>query len=103
VLVGYRNEEDQHIAFNSGQSKLDWPHGKHNSQPSNAVDVAPYPIDWKNIKQFYWFAGYVMGIAQRLKDEGKITHSIRYGGDWNCDKIIGDQQFNDLVHFELII
>lgn len=103
VLVGYRNEEDQHIAFNAGKSKLDWPNGKHNTQPSNAIDVAPYPIDWNNIKQFYWFAGYVMGIAQRLKDEGKITHSIRYGGDWNCDKIITEQQFNDLVHFELIM
>lgn len=102
VLEGFRNQEDQDIAFNAGNSKLKWPNGKHNGQPSMAIDVAPYPIEWKNIKRFYWFGGYVMGIAQRLKDEGKITYSLRYGGDWDSDKVIDDQNFNDLVHFELI-
>lgn len=102
VLEGYRNQEDQEKAYRDGNTTLQFPHGKHNHQPSMAVDVAPYPLDWKNSKRFYWFAGYVMGIAQRLKDEGKITHSIRYGGDWDTDKDIDDQNFKDLVHFELI-
>jgi peptidoglycan L-alanyl-D-glutamate endopeptidase CwlK len=43
-----------------------------------------------------------MGIAQKLKDDGKMTHSVRFGGDWDGDKDITDQKFNDLVHFELI-
>ena len=103
VLEGYRNEQDQEAAFNAGNSKLHFPNGKHNHQPSMAVDVSPYPVDWNNTKRFYWFAGYVMGIAQRLKDEGKITHAIRYGGDWDSDKDINDQNFNDLVHFELLL
>lgn len=102
ILEGYRNQEDQDKAFAAGNSQLKWPHGKHNHQPSMAVDVAPYPIDWKNDKRMYWFAGYVMGIAQKLKDEGKMTHAVRFGGDWNSDKNIDNERFKDLVHFELV-
>lgn len=101
ILEGYRNEADQEKDFNHGTTTLHYPYGKHNRQPSNAVDVAPFPLDWKNIKRFYWFAGYVMGLAQKLKDEGKMTHSIRYGGDWDGDKDIDDEKLRDLVHFEL--
>lgn len=102
VLEGHRNQVDQEAAVAAGNSQLHWPYGKHNIQPSNAVDVAPFPIDWENIKGFYWFAGYVMGIAQKLKDEGKMTYGIRYGGDWNRNKNIEDQTFRDLVHFEIM-
>jgi peptidoglycan LD-endopeptidase CwlK len=102
ILVGHRNEADQEIVFKTGNSKKQWPNSKHNKTPSRAVDVTPYPVDWKNDKKFYWFAGYVMGIAQKLKDEGKMTHSIRYGGDWNGNKDITDQTFLDLTHFELV-
>lgn len=102
IIEGYRNQEDQDRAFANGFSELKWPHGKHNHQPSMAIDAAPYPVDWKNDRRMYWFAGYVMGIAQKLKDEGKITHAVRYGGDWNGDKNIDDQAFKDLVHFELV-
>jgi peptidoglycan L-alanyl-D-glutamate endopeptidase CwlK len=102
ILEGYRNQEDQEKAFANGNTQLHWPHGKHNHQPSMAVDVAPYPIDFDNAKRMYWFAGYVMGIAQKLKDEGKMTHAVRFGGDWDRDYHIDDEHFRDLVHFELI-
>ena len=103
VLVGHRGEEDQHNAFLDHKSKLDWPHGKHNAQPSNAVDMAPYPVDWANTREFIYFAGFVMGVAAKLKEEGKIAHSLRWGGDWNTSPILHDQAFNDFCHFELII
>lgn len=102
ILEGFRDQEDQDKAFMEGKSQLKWPHGKHNSQPSMAVDVAPYPVEWQNVKRFCWFAGYVLGIAQKLKDEGKIIHALRWGGDWNHDFDINDNKFNDLVHFEII-
>ncbi len=102
IIEGYRNEEDQENAFKEGFTQLHWPNGKHNRQPSMAVDVAPYPIRWGNDKRLYWFAGYVMGIAQKLKEEGKMTHVVRYGGDWDSDKNIDDQTFMDTVHFELV-
>jgi peptidoglycan L-alanyl-D-glutamate endopeptidase CwlK len=103
ILEGYRNAYDQEKSFHAGKSKLQYPNSKHNSLPSNAVDVAFYPVDFSNSKKFYWFAGVVMGIAQRLKDEGKITHGIRWGGDWNQDGNFNNEKFIDLVHFELTI
>lgn len=103
VLEGHRNEKDQEAAFKKGNSKIHWPYGKHNSIPSLAVDVSPYPVHWDNLLRFYWFSGYVMGIAQKLKDEGKMIHAIRYGGDWDSDKNIDDETFKDLVHFELVL
>ncbi len=102
ILEGHRSKEDQDLAFSEGRSKLQWPNGKHNYKPSMAVDVTAYPINFANIKRSYWFGGYVMGIAQRLKDEGKMTHSCKFGGDWDRDNDIDDQTFRDLLHFELV-
>lgn len=95
VLIGHRGEEPQHQAFLSGKSEKDWPDGEHNTYPSKAVDVAPWPIDWENTKRFYHFAGYVLGVAEVL------AIPIRWGGDWDRDYDLDDQDFNDLVHFEL--
>jgi peptidoglycan L-alanyl-D-glutamate endopeptidase CwlK len=102
ILEGYRNQFDQDLAFKEKRSHLQWPNGKHNGQPSMAVDVTPFPVDFNNIKRIYWFGGYVMGIAQKLKDEGKMTHSVRFGGDCDRDYHIDDQAFYDLQHFELV-
>lgn len=102
ILEGHRNEADQNAAVDRGASKLRYPMGKHNGNPSMAVDAAPYPVEWKNQKRFYWFAGFVMGVAERLKAEGKMTYSVRWGGDWDGDKDLDDQGLIDLVHFELV-
>jgi len=102
VLEGYRNQEAQDRAYADGATQLQWPKGKHNHSPSNAVDVAPFPVQWANFKRFYWFAGFVLGIAQKLKEEGKMSHSVRFGGDWNRDDNIDNEHLRDLVHFELV-
>lgn len=102
VLVGHRSQDAQDKAFSDGNSKLKWPNSKHNSSPSQAVDISPFPVDWKNQKRFYWFAGFVMATAEQLKQQGKMTRSIRYGGDWDRDFKIEDEKFLDLIHFELV-
>ena len=103
ILEGYRNQEDQEEAYASGHTTLHWPHGKHNRQPSMAVDVIPYPINFDNEKLGLWFGGYVMGIAQKLKDEGKMIHAIRWGGSWNGLGVLNTpHMLNDFVHFELV-
>ncbi len=103
VMEGYRNKEDQEKAFASGNSKLHYPNGKHNQNPSNAADVYPYPINWNDEKLALWFGGYVLGIAQKLKDEGKITHTIRWGGSWNgLGKLNTPKQLQDTGHFEIV-
>jgi len=95
VTEGHRGQEAQDRAFAEGRSKLKYPNGKHNAVPSKAIDVYPYPIDMKDIKRFYYFAGFVMGVA------AKMGLKIRYGGDWDKDYQVNDQTFNDLVHFEV--
>ena len=102
VITGYRNEEDQEKAYKDGKTKLHWPCSKHNQTPSMAVDVASYPIDWKKLDDFYYFGGFVMGVASQLKQQGKITHSLRYGGDWAGDNKVSNEKFVDALHFELI-
>jgi hypothetical protein len=68
-----------------------------------AVDASPYPVNFSDTKLILHFAGYVMGIASRLKEEGKITHGIRWGGSWDgLGELNTDGMLNDLVHFELV-
>lgn len=102
VITAYRGEEEQNKAFEEKKTQKIWPLSKHNQMPSLAIDVSPLPIDWNDTKRFYYFAGFVKGISEKLKSEGKITHSIRWGGDWDNDTEVKENKFNDLVHFEII-
>ncbi|WP_454869683.1 M15 family metallopeptidase [Pseudomonas putida] len=96
IICGYRNQEDQDRAFREGKSKLMYPHGKHNTMPSNAVDVAPYPLDWSDTHAFARLAGYIQAVADSM------GIPIRWGGDWNRNGKTKDEQFRDFPHFELI-
>ncbi len=97
VLCGHRNEEDQNQAFRNNRSKVKWPDGKHNTTPSEAIDVVPYPVDWENLNRFYMFGGYVIAKAESLGIK------IKWGGDWDMDTLTDDQKFQDLPHFEIIL
>jgi len=101
VLTGYRDKATQSDLFHQGRSKLTWPSSKHNMDPSAAVDVAPFPIDWNDLSRFLFFGGMVMAIAIQQNVR------LRWGGDWNMNQrflIDGkkDQVFDDYVHFELV-
>ncbi len=101
VICGHRSMAEQDDAFQKGFSKVEYPKSKHNKLPSLAVDVVPYPIDWNDTKRMIYFAGIVHGIAYKLKQENKITHSLRWGGDWDSDTELKDNTFQDYPHFEL--
>jgi peptidoglycan L-alanyl-D-glutamate endopeptidase CwlK len=101
ILCGHRDEVAQMLAYESGKSQLTWPDSKHNTFPSMAVDVAPWPLDWNDRGAFYMLAGYVLCTADRLRAEGRITHRLRYGGDWNGNHNTRDQKLHDLPHYEL--
>lgn len=96
IICGHRNEEDQNKAFKEGNSRLKWPQSKHNQNPSIAVDIAPYPIDWENRDRFIFLAGIIYCISLQLGVE------IRFGGNWSMSWQFEKQKFNDLVHFELV-
>ena len=95
IIEGHRSKDRQNKLFKEGKSKLKYPKGKHNAIPSKAVDVAPYPIDWNDRERFTYFAGYVVGIAYQM------GLKIRWGGDWDMDTQVKDNNFDDLPHFEI--
>jgi peptidoglycan L-alanyl-D-glutamate endopeptidase CwlK len=102
IICGNRGEEEQEEAFKKRASKLHYPNSKHNNNPSLAVDVLPYPIDRSNMHRIILFAGKIIWIAYILYDQGKISHRIRWGGDWNNNGDMNDETFIDGEHFELI-
>lgn len=95
VLQGHRGQAEQDKAFAEGASQKKWPNGNHNSMPSKAVDVVPYPVDWTDRERMTLFAGFVIGIAQGMGID------IRWGGDWNENTKVKDNSFDDLPHYEV--
>ena len=96
IIEGHRDEARQNELQRQGKSQLVWPKSAHNSNPSRAVDVIAYPIDWRDRERQTLFAGYVLGIARTR------NIALRWGGDWNHDFQVADNMFDDLVHFELM-
>lgn len=98
ILEGTRTVEQQQQYYKEGKSKLDGINkkSKHQSYPSLAVDIAPYPIDWNDSKRFYYLAGLVIATANSMGIK------LRWGGDWDSDGDFKDNTFNDLPHFELV-
>jgi peptidoglycan L-alanyl-D-glutamate endopeptidase CwlK len=113
VLEGARTPEQQKLNVEKGVSKtLDSKHIPKPGQKALAADVAPYPLRWpqrpkdnspeeltrwmKESARFYLFAGWV------LKTANVLGIKIRWGGDWDGDWNLEEQDFDDLPHFELV-
>lgn len=96
AIEGYRDQQKQDQYFARGLSKVKWPGSCHNTRPSRAIHLVPYPIDWNDRDRFHYFAGFVLATALR---EGIV---LRWGGDWDRDWQTRDNTFDDLAHFELI-
>lgn len=122
ILEGYRSKVRQNSLYDQGRSQVRYPKGKHNKNPSEAVDAAPYPLDWTtspdvmkkmqenygisdsvmfelqsaidNQCRWHYFAGYVLATGHSMGIE------LRWGGDWDMDYDIDDNRFDDLPHFE---
>ena len=113
VLEGLRTRERQQLLFSQGRSKLDGINklSKHQSEDgvSRACDIMPWKRSTnafsgheKDDRRFYMMQGMVKAISLRLLEEGKISHRVRFGLDWDGDDTYRDQTFDDLPHFELI-
>lgn len=87
VAVGYRNKRDQDLAVATGKSKTPWPTSRHNSNPSEAMDLVPFPVDWEDLSRFQALAVVVKAAAS------KLLIPISWGGDW--------KSWKDWDHFEL--
>ena len=97
VLEGHRSVERQRRLFAANATKIDGikKKGKHNFIPALAVDLAPYPIDFKDVRRYHDLAQVILLAAKHLGVE------IRWGGDWDRDGDLTDQKFIDIGHFEL--
>ncbi len=89
VTCGHRGQADQEAAFSAHpqRSTKHWPDSRHNTLPSTAVDLAPYPTDWNDAEAFAHLAGYVQAVADDLDLD------IEWGGDWTS--------LVDRPHFQL--
>ena len=80
--------DTQNRYFNEGVSKVRWPNSKHNSYPSRAFDIIPYPDGFDaNNAEFDRMATYILSAASRLGVR------LEWGGHW--------KSFKDYAHFEL--
>ena len=91
IIEGLRSQERQNELVAKGASKTKY--SKHIE--GKAVDLAPYPINWKDRERFHYMGGMVRGIGKQL------NVNIRWGGDWDSDGEIKDNSFDDLVHVEI--
>lgn len=120
VAQGSRTVEQQQQYFDEGKSKINpraynslselLKRAKHIvdgdiRELSEAFDVYAYvngKADWKS-HNLCLVAGVILSTAERLFAEGKISHKLRWGGNWDQDgEIITDQTFKDLPHFEIV-
>ena len=98
IIEGLRSQERQNELVAQGKSKTKF--GKH--VEGKAVDIAPYPIDWKARDDFHYLGGFMLGMA------ASMGIKIRWGGDWNASSLFKgqrttkDNNFDDLVHFEIL-
>jgi peptidoglycan LD-endopeptidase CwlK len=104
VVCGYRGQHDQDLAFEQGFSKVKYPNSKHNRSAdplfpnqSDAVDLCPFPIDWKDIGKFRQIYDAMLAASNEL------NIPIRAGADFNGDGKVGNDKFIDWPHFELVL
>jgi len=123
---GYRSPEVQFEYYKKGRKKIEgeWiivnkskvityvdgykQLSMHNYQPARAFDFYVWIPGKKQLayddKHLIFVAANLLCVANKLYEEGEITHKIRWGGNWDSDgEIIYDQNFDDLPHVELIM
>ena len=93
VLEGLRTAERQAELLKQGATKVKV--SRHMS--GNAIDIAPYPIDWNDTERFKIVAHHMFAAAKEL---GIV---IRWGGNWSRqdETVKPTSSFVDMPHFEL--
>ena len=110
-IFGYRTPAFQFGLFKKGRKKINgvWKivdkkkvvthkdgyvkKSRHNSFPSTAMDLGPWPLDWEDKEEFSFLAGHIMSVANRLFYEGRIKNKLFWGARW--------RSFKDYPHFQL--
>ena len=111
VHESHRSFEKQLEYFLDGKSKIDPRTGrksKHMIWPSHAADI--HVSESHKGKSLTWdqvhlaaAASWIQATAVTLHKQGRVSHIIRWGGNWDSDGVIAlDQSLVDMPHIELI-
>jgi peptidoglycan L-alanyl-D-glutamate endopeptidase CwlK len=99
VICGLRTQEEQQALYEKGRKTpgqivtyKDGVERRSKHQDGLAVDVGPWPLNWHDTERFTAMGWYIKGVANALKECGRIDNDIEWGGDW---------QFKDLPHFQI--
>lgn len=121
VLEGVRSSEQMAVNYGKGRSvaecvakgvpahfaqphlaKVTWlnhpydsPHKAQANGLSRAVDIAPYPIDWDDLKRFDQVSIAMAAAALELKTP------VIWGADWDHDGKPREKGESDSPHFQL--
>lgn len=90
ITCGFRGEAEQMACYNNGTSKAKFGQSKHNTFPSQAIDIVPYPIPegWNTTdRRWQDMALNAMWCA------GKLGFEITWGGSF--------KKLKDMPHFEI--
>lgn len=84
VSWGFRSQQEQNEAYDSGHSRLQWPESKHNAQPALAIDC--FELDGNGMAHWSpeWFGAHLAPAARAA--------GLVWGGDW--------VSFKDFSHVE---
>lgn len=125
ISEGYRSVEKQFEYYQKGRKKVnnEWivedrskvvtyldgytSKSKHNVNPAMAFDFYIYVPGKPELKYDIYHiiaVGHLFAaMGQKLYNEGKISHQVRWGGDFNQDgEIMEPDVFSDTPHIELI-
>ena len=93
IIWGHRNEIEQNTAFDDGFSTVQWPDSEHNNLPSTALDVIPWPRQWRASD-----IEFVELIAHYMRAAKKYNTKLEWGGFF----ILRDgKHFFDGAHLQL--
>jgi peptidoglycan L-alanyl-D-glutamate endopeptidase CwlK len=103
VLEGVRTEQRQRLLYAQGRTTpgdvvtwtLNSPHIPKDDGYGHAVDLTPYPLDWKDTAAFDRVAQAMFAAAEELGVK------IRWGADWDSDGNPRERGESDSPHFEL--
>jgi len=96
---GLRTAGEQNLLFQSNKSKCDGFDKKSLHQSGDALDFYAYVnghASWDKV-HLSLVAGVILATAKRLKKEGKINSTLRWGGEFSSNSYHGW----DMPHFEI--
>lgn len=103
VLEGLRTKERQQQLYDQGRKTagpivtwtLNSRHLPGKDGLGRAVDLAPHPLDWNDLKKFDAIADAMFAAAKELKVK------LRWGADWDGDGKRRERGESDSPHFEI--